>query len=226
VIHAPAPPHTAHHSQSLRFLLLQAPAPSSLRPLPPPPPASRYAAAPPLRPGVPAVRCLPLTSSIPTQVRGFAVMGRHAADEGGQLQLMEADSIEEEESFESIDKCTSRRLFSPPLPLVSSLPLLVRARALCHPTNLFDVPISDQGGQARGVPPFLVACISVGVALLRSNVDAIRSFELGLFCCVRLWFELFRFFQEISSVGLVRVVLCCVVLFYGPKLWSFSLPHV
>jgi hypothetical protein len=57
-----------------------------------------------------------LIASIAAQARGFEAMGRHA-DEGAQLQLVQADRTEEdEESFKSINKCTSRRLFSPSPP--------------------------------------------------------------------------------------------------------------
>lgn len=62
-------------------------------------------------------------------------------DEGGQLQLMEADRVEEEEEcFESIDKCTFAASYPSPLQTLPSprlrcciyLPVRVRASRACR----------------------------------------------------------------------------------------------
>jgi len=66
---------------------------------------------------------------------------RHA-DEGGQLQLIDADRVEdEEECFESIDKRTSR-----PLPSLLASRITCSARAASYPTTLIDAAVAFRHG--------------------------------------------------------------------------------
>jgi hypothetical protein len=66
---------------------------------------------------------------------------RHA-DEGGQLQLIDADRVEdEEECFESIDKRTSR-----PLPSLLASCIICSARAASYPTTLIDAAVAFRHG--------------------------------------------------------------------------------
>lgn len=59
-------------------------------------------------------------------------------DEGGQLQLMEPDRVEEEEEcFESIDKCTFPRLLPTPSLLDSSSPTPPVSSPMLHLLYLF-----------------------------------------------------------------------------------------
>jgi hypothetical protein len=70
-------------------------------------------------------------------------------DEGGQLQLMEADRVEEEEEcFESIDKCTCASAYpllsNPPISFLTCLFVCVRRRALvggCSVVRLSLIPL-------------------------------------------------------------------------------------
>jgi hypothetical protein len=111
-------------------------------------------------------------------------------DEGGQLQLMEPDRVEEEEEcFESIDKRKSRRfppLSPPPDPPISSpMPRLLAcscahgASRACDPWGLGTlstcVPVASASRLAR---------FGRDLVLFRGESDAGVASVRASFCCV------------------------------------------
>jgi hypothetical protein len=151
------------------------------------------------------------------------------ADEGGQLQLIDADRVEdEEECFESIDKRTSR---PPPTPsrLASRRILLVRAvvpRArlpilpACHPDRCCTAVASATGGS---FPPSHVSLLGSPISVRVGVASKWCSWDLFVFVgCMRvvgvlrpIWFP-----QNFQCFGNK------LVLHRGVSSWGSSFPHV
>ncbi|KAM0838847.1 hypothetical protein ACQ4PT_060702 [Festuca glaucescens] len=140
--HSRSDPHRHHHlSLPLppRFLLQ---APSTRNPsrpgLPPPPP-------PPLAVLGCAFRCSCLTSSPPDAgARAGRMAPSKQYDEGGQLQLMEADRVEEEEEcFESIDKLISQGINAGDVKKLQDAGIYTCNGLMMHTKKLFHQHMAD-----------------------------------------------------------------------------------
>lgn len=137
---------------------------------------------------------------------------RHA-DEGGQLQLIDAASVdEEEECFESIDKRTSRLLSS----RISAL--LCSARAASCPTTLIDAAATRL---PRRVDRFRLLTFRFWVRKFRSERCRFEAkllrFVLGVGICLFLFgalswgFGLLLVPQQFPVVLVTNWCWCCIV---------------